>query len=584
MRRPIRRRAVKGHVFVAPGDLTQLSAHALAYSASNALGRDGNLYSAFEANVPGFATWYDGLRRARKGPCEVGDTFWMPLGRERAPHGLVVVASTGGPRTPEDKAGLAVRAALTEAVRRLREEVRLEGRLLVALPAFRLGKGGDRRERLRSARAQVRAALDVLAQHEGVDAVFVPYTATLHQIFLEARREVLGEPGAGEETFPELERALLARECVLFVGAGLSSGAGLPDWAALVRRLAEDLGVNPDAPADYLDLAQWHREKFGPERLARVLRETYSAPSLPTLGHYLLTALPVQQVITTNYDDLVERALAAQKRYPIKVVRQGDVAGTGRGGVYVIKLHGDAAQAEEVVLTRDDYDEFFQRRPAMALLLEGLLLNRTFFFVGYGLRDPNFRQVYHRIARMLREAKRPAFATTFEAAGEGGAYLTRQWHNKQLQLIAIPGADRAEQGQQFLRFLDRLADRVTMGRRRLFLAPEVEVPPGLGPLRGLLAEGVAREVAALGERDLARAGGRTAVRYLAEVLDFLTEQGWRPTANNGWDLCRLWEYLADHAAGPAERRRFLITALETAEAFADVRRVRQRLAELEGKH
>jgi hypothetical protein len=572
---------VKGHVFVAPGDLTQLSAHALAFSAGNGLGRDGSLYSAFEANVPGFATWYDGLRRGRKELPEVGTTFWLPLGRERAPHGLVVVVSTGGPRTREDKAGIAVRAALTEAVRRLRDEAGLSARLLIALPTFRMGKGGDRRERLRSARAQVRAALDVLGQHDGVDAVFVPYTATLYQIFLEARREALGEPGAAA---PELERALVARECVLFVGAGLSSGAGLPDWAGLVRRLAEDLGLNPDAHIDYLDLAQWHREKLGPERLARVVREAYSAASLPTLGHYLLTALPVRQVITTNYDDLLERALAAQKRYPIKVVEQGDVAGTGRGGVYVVKLHGDAARPEEVVLTRDDYEEFFHRRPAMALLLEGLLLNQTFFFVGYSLRDPNFRQIYHRIARMLREAKRPAFATTFEAAGDGGAYLKRQWRNKQLQLIAVPGEDVAEQGQQFLRFLDALADRVTMGRPRLFLAPELEAPAGLGPLRELLVERVAREVAGLGERDLARAGGAAAVRYLAEVLDFLTEQGWRPTANNGWDLCRLWEYLADHAASPAERRRFLINALETAEAFADVRRARQRLAELEGKH
>jgi O-acetyl-ADP-ribose deacetylase (regulator of RNase III) len=570
-------------VFVAPGDLTQLSADALAYSASNTLGRDGNLYSAFEANVPAFAPWYAGLRRSRPGPCAIGDTFWLPLGAERPPYGLVVVAAAGGPRTAEDKAALAVRAALTEAVRRLREAGR-GGRLLVALPTFRVGLGGDRRERLRSARSQVRAALEVLGQHDGVDAVFVPYTATLHQIFLEARREALGEPAAGAEGCEELERALLARECVLFVGAGLSAGAGLPDWAALIHRLADDLGTKPPPHLDYLDLAQWHREKFGPGRLAQVVRETYSTPSLPTLGHYLLTALPVRQVITTNYDDLLERALAAQKRHPIKVVHQGDVAGTGRGGVYVVKLHGDAAHAEEVVLTRDDYDEFFQRRPAMALLLEGLLLNQTFFFVGYGLRDPNFRQIYHRIARMLREAKRPAFATTFEAAGEGGAYLTRQWHHKRLHLVPIPGEGRAEQEQQFLRFLDRLADRVTMGKRRLFLAPEVEVPAGLAPLRELLVERVGGEVAALGQRDLAGPGGPAAVRYLAEVLGFLTAQGWRPAANNGWDLCRLWEYLADHAADAGERRRFLVNALETAEAFADVRRVRQRLAELEGKH
>ena len=55
---------------------------------------------------------------------------------------------------------------------------------------------------------------------------------------------------------------------------------------------------------------------------------------------------------------------------------------------------------------RFDYATFFERRPAMAILLEGLLLNQTFFFVGYSLRDPNFRQVFSRIARMLREARR----------------------------------------------------------------------------------------------------------------------------------------------------------------------------------
>ena len=129
---------------------------------------------------------------------------------------------------------------------------------------------------------------------------------------------------------------------------------------------------------------------------------------LPTLAHYLLLSLPIRLVLTTNYDDLLENALTALKRYPVKVVKQRDVAGIRTGqGAYVVKLHGDAATAEEIVLCRDDYDEFFERRPAMALLLEGLLLNRTFFFVGYGLRDPNFRQIYSRIARMLQAPPGP---------------------------------------------------------------------------------------------------------------------------------------------------------------------------------
>jgi hypothetical protein len=71
---------LKGHLFIAPGDLTQLSAHAIAYSASNALGRDGNLYSAFAANVPGFADWYARLPRRPKQLHDVGDAGRMPRG------------------------------------------------------------------------------------------------------------------------------------------------------------------------------------------------------------------------------------------------------------------------------------------------------------------------------------------------------------------------------------------------------------------------------------------------------------------------------------------------------------------------
>src|SRR5262249_16341225 len=196
-----------------------------------------------------------------------------------------------------------------------------------------------------------------------------------------------------------------------------------------------------------LDLAQWYREKFKSAGLAEVIRRTIGEPALaarPTLAHFLLMSLPVRHVITTNYDDLLERALIALKRHPVKVSREPDVARMRWGdGVHVVKLHGEASDAEGIVLCRDDFDEFFERRPAMALLLEGLLLNQTFFFLGYGLRDPNFRQVYSRIARMLRDSRKPAFATSFESTGEAGPYIAGQWREKNLHLVSIPGSTPA---------------------------------------------------------------------------------------------------------------------------------------------
>ena len=569
---------MKGHLFIAPGDLTQLSAHAIAYSASNSLSRDGNLYSAFATHAPGFAEWYGGLPRGSGHLHEVGEAFWMPLDTGQMPLGVVTVVSTGQRGAGEEKAALAVRSALTVALRELRA-VRGTEHVLIALPAFRLGKGGDRRQRLRSARAQIEAARQFLAENDGVDVAFIPYTTPLYHIFLEGRRAAGHDPALGVEANPPLAQALLARECVVFVGAGLSSAAGLPGWDALIQRLGDDLGIRRPERHNYLDLAQWYRERFGRDQLADVLRRTYATGAKPTLAHYLLLSLPLRHVITTNYDDLLERTLTALKRHPVKVIHQQDVALTGQDEVFVVKLHGDLVHAEEIILTRDDYDEFFHRRPAMALLLEGLLLNQTFLFVGYGLRDPNFRQIHGRIVRMLREARRPAFATTFEASGDSGPYLIEQWKNKQLCLIPIPGADLAEQGHAFTRFLDDLAGRVSLQMPQLFLASEVEVTPALASLRRRLSQEVGAEIEAIVGRDLSGPGAGQDVRYLAEVLEFLAAHGWRP--HRGVDLCRLWEHLAAHAPGTAEQRRLLIAALGAAEAFIDVERIRGKLGELE---
>jgi hypothetical protein len=558
-----------GHVFIAPGDITQLSADAIAFSSSNALAGNGNLYSSFVANVPGFAGWYRQLGREAKGPLAVGATFWHALPGPGKPQGVVVVVSTGGgPPGDEDKAGLAVRGAIARAVRELRQAGRT-GRLLVALPAFRVGMGGDRRQRLRSARAQLRAAGECLGEHADVDIAFLTYTQSLYRIFLEARRETAGPGGGDVLSYPELVRALRDGTAVLFVGAGLSSGAGLPGWDQLIGRLRAELGVAAAAEVDHLDLAQWYRERFGKQRLAELLGETFGGAGRPTLAHYLLLAPPVRHVITTNYDHLLEQTLTALKRHPLPVVTQEDVVHTGGDGVYVVKLHGDAGRPEKIVLSRDDYHTFFEDRPAMALLLEGLLLNRTFFFVGYSLRDPNFQLLFSRIARMLSRARRPAFATSFEARENVADYMRQQWHHQGLELISVPGATPDEQKLHFVRFLDRLAEEATLQAPPLVLAADVPPPQGLDRLRRLLQQ-AGEEVEALGR---AGVGEKEAV-FLAEVLRFLTAHGWRPHGAAG--LSQLWEELARQAP-PGERRPMLVAALQGAEAFADVERVRKGL-------
>ncbi len=567
-----------GHVFVINGDLTQLTADAIGYSTSTALRGDGHLHPAFAKQVQGFRDRYAQLPR----PCQLGDAFWLPLAADRPPYGVVVVAAAGGGPglSRPDKARLAVQSALGTAIAALRRSRPEPQRLLVALPTFRLGMGGDRNQRLESAQVQLRAAREVLELHPQVDVAFVAYPADNYRILLQARRDLGLAPAPPEPSrLDGLLAAVRQGRCVLFVGAGISAGAGLPRWKELIDQLAAELGIPAGGRDDldyFLDLAQWYVNRHGPANLTRRLAAMFGGDrGKPTLAHYLLMALPIRLAITTNYDNLLERTLTALRRYPVTVIEEKDVVLTGQAdGVCVVKLHGDAHQGG-IVLCRDDYDGFFRKRPAMALLLEGLLLNQTFLFAGYGLKDPNFRQIYSRIADMLEGARREAFALSVDEESVTGGLLAEQWRKKGLHLLSMPGADRDRRVRALLLFLDWLADQVTLQEQDLFLARDVPGRPSLQGLRRTLIEEVGRELLSA-----CRHGPPEDAPQLAQVLALLTDHGWRPDPRSGFTLPRLWAKLADDCPEVAARRRMLIRALRHAENFDDAEDLQRRLEDL----
>jgi hypothetical protein len=539
---------MSGHVFVVQGDLTRLYADILVYTTDWYL-QPGMLRQAFRQRFPAFDEWFTRLPESSGLPHPVGTTFWFEP--SDGPKILSVVVTDDG-AGPAEQTRTAARRAVQEALTRLPAPANRYP--LVALPAINLGYGADPRAQNELAAAQVGAALEVLRDSSvACDVVFVTYTQALHRIFLEARRALAGDSTGDPELPPVLVEALAAGECVLFAGAGLSIPTGLPGWGGLVDELARLLAL-PRQPNDYLHVAQVFRDQpDGPTRLADLIRARFKGGQ-PTLAHYLLLALPLRLVITTNYDALLENTLAALKRNPVRVVGDKEVARTGSAeSVYVVKFHGDADSPEDVVLCRDDYQAFFARRPALAALLRGLLLNQKFLFVGYSLGDENFQQIFGEVARMLEDAQQPAFASTFDAAAKRPAWLPA---TAPLELVAIPGPLPE---RHFLLWLDRLAQRVLTEAPPPFLAPDATTGPALAGLRGRLLE-MGKELEAA-----CRSPAAADSPVLAGLLFYLAGHGWRPqrTALSG-----LWQALAAAADSPSARRRYLAAALRCAESAA----------------
>jgi NAD-dependent SIR2 family protein deacetylase len=97
----------------------------------------------------------------------------------------------------------------------------------------------------------------------------------------------------------------------IFVGAGISKssngkGLVLPSWGELISVLKKDLDL-PDE-TDYLKIAQLYFLEFKAPTYYRKIKEFFPDYVEPSLIHDLIFEINPQSVITTNWDNILERA------------------------------------------------------------------------------------------------------------------------------------------------------------------------------------------------------------------------------------------------------------------------------------
>lgn len=289
---------------------------------------------------------------------------------------------------------------------------------------------------------------------------------------------------SASETWDRVLPLLTEGRVVPFLGAGVNlcsrqppryiHGQNLPDGRELARLLADRFKYpEPDA-GDLLRVAQYVEVALGRDDLDQKLREVFRADYPTTRVHQFLATLPArlrakgyaegahQVVVTTNYDDALERAFAEAKE-PFDLVTYADggrfwhtPAGQAprlveRPNEYkdlpleersvIVKIHGtvsrDDPDQDSYVITEDDYIDYSARADLANLLpveLTARLKWSHFLFLGYSLRDWNLRILLHRIWK--EQTKKKGTSQKHWAVQRGPSEIDKTyWAHRRVEVL-----------------------------------------------------------------------------------------------------------------------------------------------------
>lgn len=202
-----------------------------------------------------------------------------------------------------------------------------------------------------------------------------------------------------EQFVREYTKAIRQGNAALFAGAGLSRPSGFVDWKELLRPLAENVGLNIDCEHDLTAVAQYIQNNSGNRHaINNSILEAFGKDAELNDNVRILTRLPIKTYWTTNYDCLIEDGLAEVHRKADVKIEYKQLPMTKEDvDAVVYKMHGDADHPADVVLTKDDYEEYDKTHPFFRDFLQVDLISKSFLFIGFSFEDPNLNFVLGRI-------------------------------------------------------------------------------------------------------------------------------------------------------------------------------------------
>ena len=281
-----------------------------------------------------------------------------------------------------------------------------------------------------------------LADEFAVDILLCLSTKNDYMLVQERRKSAMNSWSQLTESNKMRAETLAAfakkRHLCFFVGAGMSTPAGLPRWGTLLELIDRDLGfplsekmgvksiwdgikihrdrakasgavVEKDGKSvwaetgkpwdDFLEIAEeLHKGAESTAEFKMVVAKHCDSPK-HAIGHSLLACVPARSSITTNYDTLFEKACHSVDQFGAKPYGPEKLAvlpfaPKKECNRWLLKMHGCCTHPDDIVLTAEDYAKYESSgQAALGGLVQAELMTSHMMFVGFSMTDANFMRL-----------------------------------------------------------------------------------------------------------------------------------------------------------------------------------------------
>lgn len=186
----------------------------------------------------------------------------------------------------------------------------------------------------------------------------------------------------------------------IMIGAGFSRSAAhhvggdkkMPLWDSFTKKLIAELNPNDTdlSFSDPLRIAEEYRAYFGQAALNDRIRSEIDNDAWRTGALYkFLLELPWSEVMTTNWDTLLERAAeSVHGPYYTPVTKPTDL--TWASSPRIVKLHGTIGVTDSFVVAQEDYRTYPEKFAPFVNFARQVFIENELCLIGFSGDDPNF--------------------------------------------------------------------------------------------------------------------------------------------------------------------------------------------------